>query len=418
MLLGSGLEVIAFQRTRPIFKLLTAEVQAIMDKMAATNQTQLTDALLNDSKLAQIMQEASGFEKITMIADAAAPINAYTQAITLSKNHVFNDSIRQAYSGHADAYNLYRRVSGVLTGQIDLETGRVSGAFSKIPITIALGNQMLNPKHGITAEENTAILLHELGHDFTYCYALHYSCTTNMVLHAAANALLAAGEVKQKHAIMSDVENTLGIKIDNQAELVNYDKYDGYYITLLTKYSAKIYDAVGATAYNTNMCEQLADMFAARHGAGAAMVSGINRINLLYAPYRPNKYVAMTKSLLAHILFFPIMIPMFLTALCSNDWVSATYDVDKDRFIRLRNESIASLKDPRLTAVEKKQIVAEIEQMNKIIAATDYEWSVSQKLGQMVRSSQRSQIRQKRLLQDLEALTNNPLYVAAAKYSV
>lgn len=418
MLLGSGLEAIAFQRTRPVFKLLTAEIQSLMDKMVSDKETVLTDKMLNDSKIGMIMSAASGFENITLVADKTAPINAYTHIITLSKMHVFHNKWQRMCLGSADAYSLYRQTNNVLTGQIDLETGKVSGDFSKIPLTIGLGNQFLNPKFGFIAAEVAAILLHELGHDFTYCYALHYTCTTNMVLAQAARAIVAEGDVRQKHAIMTDVQNTLGIRIDNMEELTNYDKYDDYYVTMLGAYRKNVYDALGSASYNSNMSEQMADMYAARHGGGAAIVSGLNRMHKLFTPSVFERGVMRVQGLLAFVMLSPIVVPLFLVGIFTNDFVSGTYDLDKDRFIRVRNESIAALKDPDLTSDEKKTIMSEIDTINEIIKTTDNAWSIAGKVAFLVRSSQRTQARQKNLLQDLEALTNNPLYVAAAKYSV
>lgn len=418
MLLGSGLEAIAFQRTRPVFKLLTAEIQSLMDKMVSDKETVLTDKMLNDSKIGMIMSAASGFENITLVADKSAPINAYTHIITLSKMHVFHNKWQRMVLGSADAYSLYRQTNNVLTGQIDLETGKVSGDFSKIPLTIGLGNQFLNPKYGFTAAEVAAILLHELGHDFTYCYTLHYTCTTNMVLMMAAKAVAAESDNRQKHAIMTDVENTLGIRIENMEELTSYDKYEDYYITMLGAYRKKVYDALGSASYNTNMSEQMADMYAARHGGGAAIVSGLNRMHKLFNPPKWAQYIQRCQGIFAFVMLAPLTVPLFLTGVFVNDFVAGTYDLDKDRFIRIRNESIAALKDQDLSADEKKTIMSEIDTIEAIIKTTDNDWSFAGKVAMLVRSSQRTQARQKNLLQDLEALTNNPLYVAAAKYSV
>lgn len=418
MLLGSGLEVIAFQRTRPVFKLLTAEIQTLMDKAAAANVTKMSQVMLDETKIASILSAASGFDNIKMVADSKM-FAAYTLAITLSSNHAFNDSIWRMHTGNADAYNLFRQVNNTLTGLVDLETGRVGGDFSKLPLVIGLGYNFIDPQWGFTAEEIAAILLHELGHDFTYCYTLHYTCTTNMVLANAVKAIVATNDDKQKHAIMSDVENSLGIRIDNKAELTNYDKYENYYITMLGKYREKVYDAVGSSSYNATMSEQLADMFAARHGAGVALASSMNRFHKLAAKYpRPTNYTKKLGAVMGYVLFFPISITMTISSFMSNDFIAGTYDLDKDRFIRMRNEVIASLKDPELTANEKKMITAEIEAINKIINETDNQWTYAERLALLVRGSQRNQMRQKRLQQDLEALTNNPLYVAAAKYSV
>ena len=418
MLLGSGLEAIAFQRTRPAFKLLTAEIQSLMDQMAVDKVTMLTDTMLNKSKLSRIMQEVSGFSKLTLVVEKRAAVDAWTNTLLISNMHVFHDNWRRQFIGNADAFNLFRQCNNVLTGQIDLVTGVVSGDFSKVPVTIGLGYGMLDPQFNFTAEEIAATLLHELGHNFTYMYTIHYTCTTNMVLLLAAKALAAAEDNKAKYAIMSDVQNTLGIKIDNQPELTNYNRYENYYITMLGLYRKKVYDTLGADAYNTNMSEQLADMYAARHGASAALVTGLNKMNKMFDMGQTEKRLAKIQSVFAFITLFPVAVPLFLIGVYCNDFVSGTYDLDKDRFIRIRNEATASLKDPNLTADEKKTILTEIDTMNAIIKETDNAWSFAEKAAYLLRASQRQPMRQKRLLQDLEALTNNPLYVAAAKYSV
>lgn len=417
MQLGIGLEAIAFQRARKLFKLITSEVASIRAGMAADGVVKLTNAILNDSKLPQILQSGSGFNSITLEADNSNPINAYTHCITLSKMHVFNDKFRRAYTGSADAIRLFRDCDDVLKGQIDLETGMVSGAFSDIPLIIGLGNRMFDPKFDYTDEELAAIILHELGHDFTYCYALHYTCTANMVLVHGVKAIVAAKDTKQKHVVMTDIENRLGIKITNQEELTQYDKYENYYVTILGEYRAKVYGSLGATSYDHTMSEQMADMFAARHGAGKAIVTALAKLNKQINPPLA-RYIQNAQTLMAFVTMFYVMIPLMLISVLCNDFIANTYDLSKDRYIRVRNESIAALKDPDLTTDEKKMIINEIEVMNKVIAATDNEWSVVGKLALMIRSGQRSQARNKRLQQELEALLNNPLYIAAAKYSL
>lgn len=416
MLLGSGLEAIAFQRTRPLFHLLTAEFKKLMADYVENKSTVLTSEMLSKSNLPAILQAGSGFKKVTLVSDVTAPINAYTSSISLSSNHVFLREWQRAYAGNADALNLFRRLDDVLKGTIDLDTGMVGGAFAEIPIVIGLGCQMFNPAHGFTPEEMAACFLHELGHDFTWCYAIHYTCTSNMVLATAVNALVAEKDTKQKHAIMADIENRLGIKITNQDELFNYDKYENYYVTLSGAYRAKIYAALGSNSYDNTMSEQMADMFAARHGAGKHIISLLYRMDKLWK--RPSVFKSFVTNLLTYTVFSPFAIPMYIYSVMTNDFIAGTYDLDKDRFIRVRNESIASLKDPALTSDEKKLILSEIEKMNEMIDDTSNAWSLAEKLARLVRRDQREQFRNKRFQQELEALVNNPLYVSAAKYSV
>lgn len=420
MQLGIGLEAIAFQRLRQVFKLLSSEITKVRAKMEADGVTTLTAEILNGSMLPTMLQDASGFKKITLVVEKDRPIDAFTSALSISKMHVFNDEIRRAHLGSADAINLYRALDDVLKGQIDLTTGKVSGAFAHIPVMIGFGCKMFDPKYKFTDDELTSILLHELGHNFTYCFALHYTCSTNIVLTQAVKAIVAADDMKQKHAIMTDVENRLGIKITNQEELTKYDKYENYYVTILGEYREKVYGALGASSYDATMSEQMADMFATRHGAGKALVTALVKLNTLYSDTRPRlvRYYENAQVLLAFVAFFYITIPLIVISVLANDFIAGTYDLDKDRYIRIRNEVTASLKDPDLTSDEKKVIIEEIEVLNKIIAVTDNDWHVLGKIAYAVRSSQRSQARNKRLQQELEALTNNPLYVAAAKYSL
>lgn len=421
MQLGSGLEAIAFQRTRSLFVALTAEINSIMKSMAEDKVTKLETPRLKKSNLSNILQAGSGFLSVTLVVDERAPINAYTYLPTLTADHAFYNDIRREASSHADAYSLYLKLRDVIKGQIDLETGLVAGDFAKIPLIIGLGWGMFDPKYGFLAEEIAAVLLHEQGHDFTYCYALHYTCATNMVLACGVQAIVAADDTKQKHAIMTDLQNTLGIKIDNMDELTNYDKYEDYYITMLSAYRKKVYSALGSSSYDLTMAEQMADQYAARHGAGRYLVTGMAKMDKIFI--RPKRNFVI--KLLTFAICFPFMAlnlkkhVRVITGVFTNDFLALNYDADKDRFVRVRNESVTALKNPALSNSEKKVLLEDLAVMDEIIKDTsNADWSMSAKLAFLLRSSQREQFRSKRLQQELEALLNNPLYIAAAKYSL
>jgi hypothetical protein len=412
MIISSGLEAIAVQKNPLFYNLLTAEFARLMELSKAEGKT--TKAMMDNSKIAKITMDCTGI-KAEPGVDEHNPCNAYVLLPSLNSYHVFFDEWRRAYIGYGDAFELFRKMNNALIGTVDLQTSKVGGVFSMINFPICLSFDLM-VKYDMTPGMIAAIYMHEVGHAFTILECIHYTATTNLVLQAGIEAIIQA-ETSRKHAILTDVQNSLGIVVDDPKTLIESDRYEGYAITILSKYNEKIVAALGGAAYDESMSEQMADMFAVRHGAGLDLARGLSKIQ---GAYRSPGFLMRTFAFIFSTIFslgMNLVLGTLGTLLISTlgNMFGGTYDRGRDRFIRMRNEAIMALKDENVEPKMRALALETVAGINEVLADKKNELYRVEKLAFILRSSQRDRYRSKVLQQDLEALLNNPLYVSAAK---
>ncbi|QZA71071.1 peptidase [Erwinia phage AH06] len=415
MILSSGMEAISFQRNPLFYKQLVVEFTRLMELAKANGKARLTEEMMQQSNLAKITMANTGI-LVSPGVDTGMQCNAYVLIPSINSYHVFNDRMRQLFMGYGEAFDLYRKANDVLIGLVDLQNSKVGGVFSQVNHRICLSYDMLTD-YDMTPGEVAAIYMHEVGHAFTFLEMLHYTATTNLVLTAGVEAVIKA-ETSRKHVILSDIENSLGIKIDNKDELVAYDKYEDYAVTILSKYNRTLESAFGSPAHDESMSEQMADMFATRHGAGLDLARGLAKLHKFYKSQNPTfvRYLNIFIGILATMgMSLVAGVVVNLVVLTVGNFFGGTYDRAKDRFIRMRNEIIVGLKDEEISAADRKLLISHVAEVNKIIDQAKNESSFVEKLALVVRASQRERYATKYLQKDLEALLNNPLYVSAAK---
>ncbi|AHI60436.1 putative virion structural protein [Erwinia phage vB_EamM_RAY] len=415
MILSSGLEAISFQKNPLFYKQLVVEFGRLMELAKANGKKRLTEEMMAQSNLAKITMANTGI-KVSPGVDTRMQCNAYVMIPSINSYHVFNDRMRQIFSGYAESFEQFRKANDVLIGLVDLQNSKVGGVFSTIDHRICLSYDMMTD-YDMTPGEVAAIYMHEVGHAFTFLEMLHYTATTNLVLTAGIEAIIKS-ETSRKHVILSDIENSLGIKIDNKDELVAYDKYEDYAVTILSKYNRTLAAALGSPAHDESMSEQMADMFATRHGAGLDLARGLSRIHKYYnsPKFKFARYLEIFVGILQTMglsLVFDVL--GVIVVLTVGNFFGGTYDRAKDRFIRMRNEIVVGLKDEEISAADRKLLISHIAELDKIIAQAKNESSFVEQLSLVVRASQRERYASKYLQKDLEALLNNPLYVSAAK---
>lgn len=411
MIISSGLEAIAVQKNPLFYNLLTAEFARLMELSKAEGRT--TQKMMAESKIAQITMDCTGI-KAEPGVDDRNKCNAYVLLPSLNSYHVFFDDWRRQFIGYGDAFELFRKMNNALIGTVDLANSKVGGVFSMINFPICLSYDLM-VDYGISPGMIAAIYMHEVGHAFTILECIHYTATTNLVLQAGIEAIIKA-ETSRKHAILTDVQNSLGIVVDDPKTLIETNRYEDYAITILSKYNDKIVAALGGSAYDESMSEQMADMFAVRHGAGLDLARGLAKVMSSGRPSRMARTLYFIFSTIMSLGLNLVMGTLSTLLIASlGNMFGGTYDRSKDRFIRMRNEVVMALKDENIEPNMRKLALEAIEGINVVIADKNNEIYRAEKLAFILRSSQRQRYRSKVLQQDLEALLNNPLYISAAK---
>lgn len=420
MNLSQGLEIIDHQRTSLFKPRLIAAVERLIENTKDTGI--VTQEELDKVGIDKVIFDTLGM-KVNVVADDTkeGELNAYMTIPSINGYHVFFNQLI-ANLGFDDARRAFNQNKAVLTGLIDLEKSKVSGYFSEVPHTLGIGARLVSLS-GQTAEELAAVIAHECGHGFTTMEMIHYLTTGNLVIQAGIQAIIKEQDKRVRHALIVDIENLIGVPIPGGGDLIDSGDYDKFIITTLACHKTKHpFSSFGeaSRSYDITMAEQMADMFAARHGFGRAQVTGLSKMRkvskVLYKkPLTIGEIIGKSMSCLFAITFLPITLGIFAANVAGYNFFGGLYDRNKDRYIRLRNQVISSLKEPGLSDEIKQKAIDDIREMDAIISKEKNYYFFIEKVAFIFRSSQRARYREKLLQQNLEALMDNPLYVKAAE---
>jgi hypothetical protein len=196
-----------------------------------------------------------------------------------------------------------------------------------------------------------------------------------------------------------------------------------YYRTYLADASGRI------NTYNGNTCEQLADQFAARHGAGRELVTGLARLYDNYGvDIRMSHKVQFVADLVGSSLYAGAILVMLgvappigllFTALMAFVVFTAepdnTYDQMKDRCVRVRNDMMEQIKKRELDKNELKILTDKVQFMDDFIHGMSSYQTLFIRFLNIVRPLWAENKRQYDLARELETLVSNDLFLASAK---
>lgn len=307
-----------------------------------------------------------------------------------NRNHVFlPEMVRDNYYIKDEKKILKESVG--LKGSVDLKAGKVEGIFSTYKHTLYLDLSLLLLKLNLTADQVTAIVMHELGHAFTYYeYANRLAQTNELLAQLAFDLHNGDNSPEKREFIFKDLGATLQLSNEEVTDLYNSnDKY------ILSSKIHKLYiREVGKMSriakYDQTNSEALADNFAVRQGYAKELVTALD---VLYkgSPYESSLAFALFWA--SELIFDFIIIPAFIVALISTGMVAAaavyalgfiaayiisgsvsfkdmTYDEIKQRYNRIRLGAIAALKNTDLKKDQVKDILDQLDVIESIMDDT------------------------------------------------
>lgn len=334
--------------------------------------------------------------------------------------------LEQNAVGHAQVLTF----SKDLRGQIDRKTGKVSGIFSKIPVTVMVG-QGLWKTANLSADEVAAVLLHELGHVFSFFEVLTQTATTNVVLQSAVQALRGSDDEKLRLKLVFETAGALGVTLEDPKALAQKDVKDAVFTTVFLKAiaSKSSHSAANSAIYDLRAGEFLADQFAARHGGGRALVTGLDKIMRNYGGTSSHSgtfsFMFMEAIRVAGLVLvmltgsvplITLLVTLLFIYLVNPYGESKVYDDPLERVMRIRQDLIQSLKKARLSHTAREQLLKDIEQIDAIRDDLHDRRSWLDYLWVAMTARRRGQFTQMRFQQEIERLVNNDLFLAASKF--
>lgn len=407
-------ETIDPQPISTLFEKLTVEFSLFAREKKHTNR--------HYEKLARCLKEVvfkqTGIQASFKII-RSSDINAASSYPMLDKNHMVwieeldRDIKRTARIGTTPGKK------ETLYGYVDLKRSRVSGVFSKIPVQVTFFSSLLI-NAWITPEEAAAIILHELGHIFTYFEYLGKTLSTNYVLDHVARQLVDTRDPVMGYQLINEACKSLDIVIDNPKDVACLKNYNTIYTIFLQATVKKRQYELNSSHYDHSSAEMLADQFATRHGAGKHLAIVMNKIKEIYQVrifYPPALFLFInTMKAIAIYFIFPLGTLVFLFVLLANLSSKRKYDEPKPRFERMRRDLMDQLKDRTLSREASQTLIENVEGIDYALSEIHNNRPLADLFIDHV--FRHNQMQQLAFQQKLEKLVNNDLFYHAARFKV
>lgn len=331
----------------------------------------------------------------------------------LTSSHVFE---YQQLSNHGPTIIDVTKTS--IKGTIDTNNARVSGAFSDVKSEVFLGTALFKPG-ALTDKQIAAILLHELGHAFTYFQFISTVAYGNLVIQQTIRNVFMSNDYQTKQYHIKAAEETLGLDVEPGVEdWVNTSK-ENLEVIMTTRYYKNLKTRSDSIYYDVRNCEQLADVFAAKHGAAVYLAQANTKLDR-----ETNLYG--NENFFVHILTETAGLIKRSVSLNSDTSTSREilltmrqpkiYDDPKDRISFLKFQLIDDLKQlPRGDNAARKSIVESIKDIDDILKGIKVRRDLLTFIHETITSVGKSTSNQQKEQKKLEEMLNNNLYYQSAK---
>ncbi len=331
-------------------------------------------------------------------------------------------------------------------GTVDTAKATVSGSFSSLPFSIYCNLEiLLMAIPALSNRELAALILHEVGHAFSY---VEYSDRMSLVNTALSDVhdLLVKGIDKKKQIYL--LQDTIANLSGKEPKSTNVFVLSALVIkSIMNSYKAEMSKTTYRAAY-----EQVSDQFSARFGYGRELVSAVVGIDDNYVPNGMHYLqmgdsalrVMIYKTTLPSIYFYlaiittwggmaagaPIIILSGILALALSIFIKFEntqivsddiYDHVFDRVNKIRQDYIQQLKDLQIVGNKKliQDYVSAIDEFDSTVKILkDNQQEVTPSLLKKIQKSlfshseELSSFEAERII---ESLTSNKLFVDSAK---
>lgn len=350
-----------------------------------------------------------------------------------NQNHIF---LREWFRGQTGLIDQQRLLKQQINrkGTVNIHKATVSGIFSEYNHPLYMNFGQLVNFLGTNAGEIAAILLHELGHAFNACYYADRTDATNQVLASIGQRLMdrrGEGDLEYIHRELSTV--TPSIKKEEVDTMLNGSRTVAGLIWFKTMVGV-VRNQMKNDRYNDTAYEELSDSFAGRFGQARNLASALEKLSQFNIEKSPaamkltyllefmkiTGYIVLVGALFMNPASLTAavassVLAVFFTYVAGEDFEDYTYDKLKDRYIRIRQDTVDQLKERDLPANVIKEMLEAIYDLDEIIKNTAEHRGLLNRLSNLIFSNNREALASIEAQKLLESLASNDLFVASAK---
>jgi len=327
---------------------------------------------------------------------------------------------------------------------IDTRTGKVIGSINNHNILIKVDFKGLIQIVKLTDVEIAAIIMHEVGHAFTYILFNDKLATMNETMQAV-------GAIRNNYANVAKISEMTKIELQNIDNSVtdkdvanmlsdNYVVQSSAIFSFISKNldvkDLSLYLIPTASNYNA---ETIADSYAARMGFGVELMQSLDKLNKIINDFNRINETAIklqnifivVSAIIANAAFFGLTMAALwllkyfffytLGSLISDiiggvvtDIIPLTYKENTERYKKIYNNEVDRIKTLDLTTQEKEEIISNLAVMKAIIGdRRSNDISLSFKIYTTLFRSRGNKASYDIQQDVLEKLANNELFVKA-----
>lgn len=436
--LSSSLEAIAFQTNT---RLLDEIAQTVNDLRVTGTQSTGANKVLD--RLATVVKKHTNMSVRVNVSKGNLSASIFVAPLT--RNSPVHSGTVKGILMLPSAGQAVRKLATV--GTVDLKTGRVGGVFASLPATDMMIGDDLITSQLLTDKEVAAIILHELGHLFTYFYTLSKTYRTSYIL----DQLSRYPDMERKIQIefLQAVKDTTGV--DSTVETVDPTELS---VKIIAESTRDIQRDLGTKYLDNQLTEILSDQYATRFGAGVHLTVALDKIGrdasmiAKHDQYRSTGETVAGISLSMVFTLLPVVsfasmggfLPYMTYTLTSpTNWVRALrlslciglgFSLIKlmfgvpvgmepeERYTYIRNDLIGILKNRELPKDIVQSTLEDITKVNELIGDLNKFQSLSTFIKESIYGVITGNTASKSFTNRLEALANNQLFAQAAAFQL
>lgn len=343
--------------------------------------------------------------------------NAFAVYPSVDNNHPF---LRKRWGGflyHSDT-GAALTAKGPVEGSVDRRKYQVHGCFKEMECTVAIAHDLISNKD-FTNEEITEIILHEVGHHFTYFEYLGNFVDESWIISNAARIVASDAPVETKRKVLTRAKESLGIDVLDTEEVLNTNKLiaeKNTELVLVSRTALNTRNNSDKPDYDLRNCEQLADAFVAYHGGGRGLASALvkfdkkgwgiaSRNSFVYLVVELIK-TAVTLLSLWYAPFYSIIILLLMIP------SSKIYDPPEMRLKTLKQQLISSMRQTKNTE-ERKRITEQINAINLLMKELDDKRTFYEIIYENISPTGRRRANEQRRAEEIKDILFNELIVKA-----
>lgn len=384
---------------------------------------------ISGKPLSDLIRKYTGLTIQTEVIPNMSEINCFCITPDITKNNVLIEEWRKQFYRHSDFKQLSKNIDEIV-GVVDLVNGRVKGAFEKIVIRVFVTDGFIRTME-FTPENKAALVMHEIGHAFTFLEFIAESAKTDFSLATATRELLQTTDKEKKITLAKSLNDAMGTTV-NVNTIAESSDVATWYTVYISNKEERTRVATHTGRYSDTSAEFVADQFVTRHGGGAAMADTLAKIykHLGKISVRDRisiwtQYAVCSLSVISAIaglsLINPILGTMGTVALFVNlktitqyDFTYSTYTSDKDRVAKLKQELVGRLKDRDLPQDIRVSTLDAIKEIDKILKTLNDNRTIMELITIALRSDVHQAVKQEQVQKTLSTVINNDLFKTAA----